>query len=76
MVFIMKVAYNMEMVKRGTLTKISDFIVIQKKLTLTTLKKKQLQISWEIHRKPLYRVPLFMKLLYQNIILCVDNVVA
>ena len=37
-------------------------------------KEKQWQISWEIQGKPLYRVLLSMKLLYQNTILRVDNV--
>ena len=55
------------------LIKVFDFIVIQKKLTLTPL-EKHLKIFWEIHGKSLYQVLLSMKLLYQNIPLFADNV--
>ena len=55
------------------LIKVFDFIVIQKKLTLTP-SEKHLKIFWEIHGKSLYQVLLSMKLLYQNFPLFADNV--
>ena len=64
----------MEVVKIIKFIKISDFIAIQKKLTLTPL--KHLQIFWEIHGKSLYQALLSMKQLYQNIPLFVDNALA
>ena len=49
----------MEVVKKTKLIKIINIIVIQKKLDLTTLKKAVANI--------------FMKLLCQSIVLCVDT---
>ena len=55
----------MEVVNIAKLIKFSDF---------NHFKKMQLQIFWNVPRKSLYRVLLSMKLLYQKVSLCVDNV--